>query len=99
VSSASDTPSPLGLRASSSRRRFRRGAGIGGEYSAINSAIDELIPARVRGRVDLAINGSWWVGTASGAVLTIPLLDPHLIAPSIGRRLRSRSCATERRDA
>jgi MFS family permease len=47
--------------------RFFTGAGIGGEYSAINSAIDELIPARVRGRVDLMINGSYWVGAAAGA--------------------------------
>src|SRR5581483_9311844 len=57
--------------------RFIAGAGIGGEYSAINSAIDELIPARVRGWVDLAINGSWWVGTAAGAVLSIPFLVPE----------------------
>ena len=47
--------------------RFFTGAGIGGEYSAINSAIDELIPARVRGRVDLMINGSYWLGAAAGA--------------------------------
>ncbi|HVW89388.1 MAG TPA: MFS transporter, partial [Gaiellaceae bacterium] len=47
--------------------RFFTGAGIGGEYSAINSAIDELIPARVRGRVDLIINGSYWVGSAAGS--------------------------------
>ncbi len=47
--------------------RFFTGAGIGGEYSAINSAIDELIPARVRGRVDRIINGSYWVGSAAGA--------------------------------
>ncbi|HLJ66954.1 MAG TPA: MFS transporter [Chloroflexota bacterium] len=67
--------------------RFFTGAGIGGEYSAINSAIDELIPARVRGRVDLAINGSWWVGTAVGALATLVLLDPHLISHSIGWRL------------
>ena len=50
--------------------RFFTGAGIGGEYAAINSAIDELIPARRRGRVDLVINGSYWLGTAFGAVLT-----------------------------
>ena len=47
--------------------RFFTGAGIGGEYAAINSAIDELIPARVRGRVDLIINGSYWLGAAGGA--------------------------------
>jgi len=67
--------------------RFLTGAGIGGEYSAINSAIDELIPARVRGWVDLAINGSWWVGTAAGAAATIPLLDPNLIHHALGWRL------------
>ena len=67
--------------------RFLAGAGIGGEYSAINSAIDELIPARVRGWVDLAINGSWWVGTAAGAVLSIPFLDPKVFATDLGWRL------------
>jgi MFS family permease len=55
--------------------RFFAGAGIGGEYSAINSAIDELIPARVRGRVALAINGSWWVGTALAAFFSYALLS------------------------
>ncbi|HEV2659576.1 MAG TPA: MFS transporter, partial [Ktedonobacteraceae bacterium] len=64
--------------------RFLTGAGIGGEYSAINSAIDELIPARVRGHVDLAINGTWWVGTAFGSALTVFLLDPRLIAINLG---------------
>src|SRR5213080_4301120 len=54
--------------------RVLAGAGIGGEYSAINSAIDELIPARVRGRVALAINGSWWVGTAAAAIISYELL-------------------------
>ena len=53
------------------------GAGIGGEYAAINSAIDELIPARVRGRVDLIINGSYWIGAAMGAAATLVLLDPR----------------------
>ena len=56
--------------------RFVTGFGIGGEYAAINSAIDELIPARVRGRVALAINGTFWVGAAMGAGLSILLLDP-----------------------
>src|SRR5690349_1586162 len=56
--------------------RFLTGAGIGGEYAAINSAIDELIPKAFRGRIDIAINGSFWVGAAVGALLTIPLLDP-----------------------
>src|SRR3954468_2031700 len=63
------------------------GAGIGGEYAAINSAIDELIPARVRGRVDLIINGSFWVGTAIGAALSLPLLDKHLFSADLGWRL------------
>jgi MFS family permease len=58
--------------------RALTGAGIGGEYAAINSAIDELIPARVRGRVDLMINGSYWVGAALGSAATIVLLDPRL---------------------
>src|SRR3569832_1371880 len=64
--------------------RFITGTGIGGEYAAINSAIDELIPAKFRGRVDIAINGSFWVGAAGGALLTIPLLDPARIDPAIG---------------
>ncbi|MBV8066129.1 MAG: MFS transporter [Actinobacteria bacterium] len=55
--------------------RFLAGSGIGGEYSAINSAIDELVPARVRGRVALAINSSWWLGTALAAGLTVVLLN------------------------
>src|SRR6266550_783041 len=67
--------------------RFLTGTGIGGEYAAINSAIDELIPARVRGHTDLAINGSWWVGTAVGAVLTTVLLNPHLFQVNVGWRL------------
>ena len=67
--------------------RFLTGAGIGGEYAAINSAIDELIPARVRGWADLAINGSWWIGTAVGAAATLVLLNPNLLSHSIGWRL------------
>jgi MFS family permease len=66
--------------------RFLTGAGIGGEYAAINSAIDELIPARYRGRVDIAINGSFWVGAALGSLLTIPLLDPTIVDPAWGWR-------------
>ncbi|MFF5076563.1 MFS transporter [Actinoplanes sp. NPDC000266] len=54
--------------------RFVTGAGIGGEYAAINSAIDELIPARYRGRIDLIINGTYWAGAAFGALLTVPIL-------------------------
>ena len=67
--------------------RFLTGTGIGGEYAAINSAIDELIPAKFRGRVDVAINGSFWVGAAGGALLTIPLLDPTVIDQAWGWRL------------
>ena len=62
------------------------GAGIGGEYAAINSAIDELIPARVRGRVDLIINGSYWLGAAMGAAATLVLLDPRYMPTWLGWR-------------
>jgi MFS family permease len=67
--------------------RFFTGAGIGGEYAAINSAIDELIPKDYRGRVDVVINGSFWVGAAAGALLTLPLLDPTLVNPAYGWRI------------
>jgi len=67
--------------------RFFTGAGIGGEYAAINSAIDELIPARRRGVVDLAINGSYWLGTAFGAVLTVFLLNTAIFPADLGWRL------------
>jgi len=67
--------------------RFFTGAGIGGEYSAINSAIDELIPARVRGRVDLAINGSYWIGAAVGSLSTLVLLDPNILSVDLGWRV------------
>ena len=63
------------------------GAGIGGEYAAINSAIDELIPAAYRGRVDIIINGSYWIGAALGSASTIVLLDPHLLPPNLGWRI------------
>jgi MFS family permease len=66
--------------------RFFTGVGIGGEYSAINSAIDELIPSRVRGQVDLAINGSYWVGSGLGALAALLLLDQSLFASDIGWR-------------
>src|SRR5581483_3539859 len=67
--------------------RFFTGAGIGGEYSAINSAIDELIPARARGRTDLIINGSFWVGAAIGGLASIILLKESLFALNLGWRL------------
>ena len=67
--------------------RFFTGAGIGGEYTAINSTIQELIPARVRGWTDLVINGSFWIGAALGAVGSIVLLDPRVIDPEYGWRL------------
>jgi MFS family permease len=66
--------------------RFFTGAGIGGEYSAINSAIDELIPARVRGRVDLIINGSYWIGSAAGAAGALLLLS-DIFPVDLGWRL------------
>ncbi len=67
--------------------RFFTGFGIGGEYAAINSAIDELIPARVRGWVDLAVNGSFWLGAAFGAALTGVLLDTSIFSTDLGWRL------------
>ena len=66
--------------------RFITGAGIGGEYSAINSTIQELVPARVRGWTDLVINGSFWLGAALGAVGSIVLLDPGLLPVDMGWR-------------
>ncbi|WP_420135754.1 MFS transporter [Rhodopseudomonas sp.] len=67
--------------------RFLTGAGIGGEYTAINSTIQELMPARYRGWTDLVINGSFWLGAAIGAVAAIVLLDPAVINPEHGWRL------------
>jgi MFS family permease len=67
--------------------RFLTGAGIGGEYTAINSAIQELIPARMRGWTDLLINGSFWIGAAMGAGGSIVLLNPNVIDPEYGWRL------------
>ena len=63
------------------------GLGIGGEYSAINSAIDELIPAKYRGRVDLIVNGSFWIGAAAGSGASLIFLDPHLFGQNVGWRL------------
>jgi MFS family permease len=67
--------------------RFVAGAGIGGEYAAINSAIDELIPARYRGRIDIAINGTYWGGAALGAFANIFLLNHDLFPENIGWRI------------
>jgi MFS family permease len=67
--------------------RFLTGAGIGGEYTAINSTIQELVPARYRGWTDLVINGSFWIGAALGAAGSIVLLDPATLAPDLGWRL------------
>src|SRR5512136_531422 len=66
--------------------RFLTGAGIGGEYTAINSAIQELIPARYRGWTDLVINGSFWLGAAVGAIGSVLLLDTAVLPPDIGWR-------------
>jgi MFS family permease len=67
--------------------RFFTGMGIGGEYAAINSAIDELIPARNRGQVDLAINGSFWIGAAIGGLVSLVLLDESILSRDVGWRL------------
>jgi MFS family permease len=67
--------------------RFLTGAGIGGEYTAINSTIQEVVPARYRGWTDLVINGSFWIGAAVGAAGSIVLLDPANLAPDLGWRL------------
>jgi MFS family permease len=66
--------------------RFLTGCGIGGEYSAINSTIQELIPARYRGHMDLMINGSFWIGAAAGALISVALLNPAWIDPEWGWR-------------
>ncbi|HEX2313741.1 MAG TPA: MFS transporter [Thermomonospora sp.] len=66
--------------------RFLTGAGIGGEYAAINSAIDELIPARVRGRVDVLINGSFWIGTTIAAALSLVILNGDVLPEDVGWR-------------
>jgi len=67
--------------------RFFTGAGIGGEYTAINSTIQELVPARYRGQTDLIVNGSFWIGAAIGGLGAIVLLDPNVIDPEWGWRL------------
>ena len=67
--------------------RMITGLGIGGEYAAVNSAIDELIPAKYRGRIDLIVNGSFWLGAAAGALASPFLLDQHLFSANVGWRL------------
>jgi MFS family permease len=67
--------------------RFMTGFGIGGEYAAINSAIDELIPRGVRGRVDIAINGSFWVGATAGSLLSVVTLNESIFAGDVGWRV------------
>ena len=67
--------------------RALTGAGIGGEYSAINSAIQEFTPARLRGRIDLLVNGSYWIGAALGALGSLVVLDPALVPAEYGWRL------------
>jgi MFS family permease len=67
--------------------RAATGAGIGGESSAVNSAIDELVPARVRGRADLAINGTYWLGTMIGAALTFALVNAAIVPHAVAWRL------------
>src|SRR5215216_4036702 len=67
--------------------RVITGAGVGGEYSAIHSAVDELIPARVRGAVDLIIGGSFWIGTILGSLASLLLLDASLFALNVGWRI------------
>jgi MFS family permease len=67
--------------------RFLTGFGIGGEYAAINSAVDELIPSRFRGRVDLIINGSFWLGAVGGSLLSVVMLNTHIFPKDVGWRL------------
>jgi MFS family permease len=67
--------------------RLITGLGIGGEYAAINSAIDELIPAHYRGRIDLIVNGSFWLGAMAGSGAALLFLDPKVLAPNLGWRL------------
>ncbi|KFF96277.1 MFS transporter [Streptomyces scabiei] len=67
--------------------RFLTGFGIGGEYAAINSAIDELIPSKYRGRVDIVINGSFWLGAIGGSLLSIVALNTDLFPANVGWRL------------
>lgn len=67
--------------------RFATGLGIGGEYAAINSAVDELIPGNVRGTVDLFVNATFWVGATAGALASFLLLKGGLVSPNLGWRI------------
>src|SRR6195952_1215744 len=67
--------------------RFFTGLGIGGEYAAINSAVDELIPGKVRGTVDLVVNATFWVGAAAGSLASALLMNGHLLPTNVGWRL------------
>lgn len=67
--------------------RALTGAGIGGESSAVNSAIDELLPARIRGHADLAINGTYWLGTALGSVVTLAVVNASVIPNALAWRI------------
>ncbi|MBS0641547.1 MAG: MFS transporter [Acetobacteraceae bacterium] len=67
--------------------RVLTGVGIGGEYAAINSAIDELMPAKLRGRIDLMVNGSYWAGAAAGAAVSLPLLSDAYFGVDVGWRI------------
>ncbi|GAA0364363.1 MFS transporter [Actinoallomurus spadix] len=67
--------------------RFVTGTGIGGEYAAVNSAVDELIPARLRGTVDVVVNGSFWLGTTFAALMSVPVLNASVLPKDVGWRL------------
>ncbi len=66
--------------------RILTGTGIGGEYAAINSAVDELVPKKVRGNVDLVINATFWIGAALGSAGTMLLLNSRAVSPTFGWR-------------
>ena len=88
---AAIAPSP-GISGASRCSASSPALGIGGEYAAINSAIDELIPARLRGRIDLIVNGSYWAGAAAGAAASIAAAVGRLVRhrPGLAARLRHR---------
>lgn len=67
--------------------RTLTGAGIGGEYSAITSAVDELIPARMRGTVDMVINSTFWIGVMLGTLVAVGFLSPHVFGLRLGWRM------------